>query len=257
MYEHEFPFFETGRYKPNKLTKVIKKIPEHISVRGLKRPNIMYDVDAVKRVKKHFPDVRVIVSLRNPVSRFISAYYHHLNTAKGTLKHPDQYVNEMDTQNCKLLRFSFYSRYLKHILDVIGEDYVLVIWQEELKAKPYETLNKVYNFLELPFRGRFWKGSAKQKTDDYINIIINRHIHRIKKKGDKPMLYHGTPQSHKWYFNQLRRIGNHLNLLELSPQLKFSKKSKQQLWDILEPDVQRLYNILDVNTDPMMFYNRQ
>lgn len=45
---------------------------------GLKRPSYLHEPEVPRRLARHLPGIKLIVSLRDPVDRAVSAYFHQV-----------------------------------------------------------------------------------------------------------------------------------------------------------------------------------
>ncbi|HWI05024.1 MAG TPA: hypothetical protein VNT52_14530, partial [Acidimicrobiales bacterium] len=80
MAQREVVAFEDPYY-PDSIAEVLAHVEASAgggSVPALKRPELLYREESVERVRRHMPDPVVVVVLREPVARTVSAYYHYL-----------------------------------------------------------------------------------------------------------------------------------------------------------------------------------
>ena len=72
----EVPYFENPDfYGPNKLEFYFNKKNKK-NILGIKRPNYLNKKEVPSRLIENNPNIKIIIFLRNPVDRVISAYYH-------------------------------------------------------------------------------------------------------------------------------------------------------------------------------------
>lgn len=90
-------------------------------------------------------DLRLIVLLRDPVDRAISAFYHHLR-AKGDRLDP-QLPFADNACRYGIVTMGFYAAHLEHWLEHIPPDRFLVLFQEELRAHPQDAIGAVHRHL--------------------------------------------------------------------------------------------------------------
>jgi hypothetical protein len=120
----------------------------------------MFDKSCAELVHRHIPSPKLIVSLRNPIERAISAYYWSVR--KGFI--PDLPLEEgmqhvikgdgRDDANAKqiykdILERGFYdlqiNRYLKYF-DI--SDFIFVLY-DEIHRNPWGVIKSVYEFMEV------------------------------------------------------------------------------------------------------------
>jgi hypothetical protein len=104
-----------------------------------------YCADIPGRVKDTLgEDVRLVLSLRDPVERAVSAYLHHI--AFGDL---DPAVSLLDAGNFSgLLDIGFYAAHLRNWLCHFPRGRLLVLgFEGDIVAQPHDTLRRVFEFL--------------------------------------------------------------------------------------------------------------
>ena len=114
-----------------------EKIKGELSVHYLADPKV------AARIKKHFPDVKIIAVLRNPVDRLISDYRYRKYTRKEEKK-PLKDIIKKDEQ---LAMFGFYSEQLSRYYRLFPKENIKVVIYEEMAKKPLETIKSIYRFL--------------------------------------------------------------------------------------------------------------
>lgn len=104
---------------------------------------------AIPNIKKHNPNIKIIILLREPVQRLISNYNYlkrlHNNSLEDELKH--EYLRKKNNYNS----FWFYKsqgKYYKQVKEYLSTfNEVEIIFYEDLKLYPLKTTNKVLNFI--------------------------------------------------------------------------------------------------------------
>jgi hypothetical protein len=118
---------------------------EHCMARkmiGEYSPIYLYDEAAPRRIQELFPDVRLIVSLRNPIERA----YSHFGMIRG-VSGADWTFDEAVKRFPFLIDMGLYAVQLKRYLERFNRDRILVLVFEDLVEKPVESLTKVFKFL--------------------------------------------------------------------------------------------------------------
>jgi len=100
-------------------------------------------VDIAQNIKNVVPNARIIVMFRDPVSRYESAYIHHM--MKGRL--PYRPVIEEFTDEHIMLTLGRYSEILRHWLQ-IWPDIGLHLY-DDVKSDKVGLVNRIMGFLEL------------------------------------------------------------------------------------------------------------
>jgi len=105
-------------------------------------------------VTTELPEVKILLILRDPVKRAISAYKHWMqkqNRWKGGLS-PRLGLQEIATNHPKirLLEYGYYGRYLKLWKEFVPPERLRVfIFEEDVVRHPHETIREIYEFLGL------------------------------------------------------------------------------------------------------------
>lgn len=143
-----------------------KLIPKGIT--GEASPYYMFHPYALQRIKALLPNVKIIILLRDPVTRAISNYYKEFNGPKKFEKSPikeamlneelrlkDEYLAMKSDPFYRSLKhqcFSYKARgiyypQVKKCFDLFGRDNVLVINSEDLLSSTESSLREVFSFL--------------------------------------------------------------------------------------------------------------
>ena len=163
MPEEEIPYFENPDYKDNDLKKILldscKEYRRDFKKLGIKRPNYFGKDEVPLRIFKNNPNIKLILVLRNPIERAISAYFHNIkygfipviNLEKGLLKilNSDRIFLKKYPMSKSILEYGLYGKKLKNYLKIFKGNQIKIILQEELIKNPIEKINEIYNFLNI------------------------------------------------------------------------------------------------------------
>ena len=140
-----------------------------------------------RRIKELFPEIKLIVILRNPIDRAYSHY--HLSLRSGSEKSSFEEITEEDMKifqkfentNSMIddeyfrnyiakthLGRGFYAQQLKIWFELFDRKQILILSSEELSTKTNETMNKIFQFLDLPKYEI--PDIVKQNTGDYSKM---------------------------------------------------------------------------------------
>ena len=131
---------------------------------GEATPNYLRFPLVAQRIKKYFPDIKLIILLRNPVDRAISWHYHKRNTGLT-----NDSLEQAITQEMKLLETlsdsditnigfndpdniiaSIYYYQIKAWMEYLPRKKFLILKSEDFYQSPATTMAKVFTFLGLP-----------------------------------------------------------------------------------------------------------
>ncbi|MEO1791627.1 MAG: sulfotransferase [Cyanobacteria bacterium J06629_19] len=125
-----------------------------------------------KRLHDTLPEAKLIVVLRNPVERAISAVNHY--RTRGQISPFTNIDRLLDCQNPGADTFGVFGmgRYYQHLkayYDCYGQDRILVInFEEEIAAHPEISLRKVCNFLDIDRSYPFENRDKRQNSFDFV-----------------------------------------------------------------------------------------
>ena len=112
--------------------------------------------DAPIRIKSYYPDIKIIISLRNPAHRAYSEYWKNLwegrENADTFLGAIEEEVNGIrgpkDTGCCWLYR-NYFSEHIAHWLSLYPRENILILTFEEWIRTPDSAAAKIAEFLEV------------------------------------------------------------------------------------------------------------
>jgi len=105
----------------------------------------IYDADAAKKIKALYPDIKIIVCLRNPVDRTYSQYLMF----RDYLKKEERPFEEAIQNEPELLARSKYAEFLKAYLELFPRQNFLFLTLDEIVNEAQSTLKRVFQFLEV------------------------------------------------------------------------------------------------------------
>lgn len=139
-------------------------------------------------IKDQLPGVRVILSLRNPVHRAISALHHHLYH-RGRRVSPRQarenlagefFFGDLAEQLTPfgVLERGFYSERLGVAQEIFGSDLLVLVFEEDIVGDPESGLKQICEHIGVDFRGGdFWvKDNSKARKPSYFQVWGGFHL---------------------------------------------------------------------------------
>jgi hypothetical protein len=174
----------------------------------------MYDINSARRIKDHFPNIKILVVVRDPIDRTISDYYHSIR--KGLI--PANMTFDDYIQDEKRLEYGLYAKYLKHYFRIFESTSIHIIEMKEFNDNPKDSISKVYEFLNVSSKFIPKNLDKKVNQGDLKRLLF---IEKMMTKTSK-------------YFNDL----GYIRLIEaikrtgfpnLIRRLNRSKKTKQEI----------------------------
>ena len=149
----------------------INTIPPGVKI-GEKTPSLSYNFNAIKRIKDYNKDIKLILMLREPISRIYSQWnmYQQLNMYTGTFRNfIDKYLSE-DFTNIEWNGYypfqrSLYIEHIKNILNYFPKEQLHIAISEDIKQNPQTHYDNMFEFIGV---------------DKYSNLNIKSSIHSRK-----------------------------------------------------------------------------
>ena len=121
-------------------------------IKGEKSPSYLVSKEAPERIHKHFPEVKIIAILRNPIDRAYSAYWHGRRVgAIETSTTFGEAVRNYKVNQCKpygdLVSAGFYSEQIARYLNFFPLKQLHVISFESTLTQSSDELHGVLKFL--------------------------------------------------------------------------------------------------------------
>jgi len=182
--------------------------------------------NAPLRIKKIFPDAKIIFILRDPIERAVSHYWHRVKM--GIEKRTLDEVIDSDMKDNYPVKYSLYYKYISRYFDVFDEKQVLILRTEDLYADFNVEMKKIFDFLGLDFCDIQNEG-AKNKSMIYRSKITSDLLYYCKKnKGIVPVVF----------YKHLKGIYKKLFQVNMRPFVKpeITKAQRKTLSDSLYSD---------------------
>jgi hypothetical protein len=141
----------------------------------------LFDSKSINEIKKHTREPKFIISLRNPIDRFVSGYYWFVrrnlisnidinelfDSSTMTIKNDiqNQYINEC-------LQRGLYDKQIKEYFENFNQKNFLIIDFEEIISNKYKVVKQIYQFLDVSPNYVPISVNKKPKINSYNNIIM-------------------------------------------------------------------------------------
>ena len=112
-------------------------------------PMYLYSEEAAFRIKERFPDMKLIVILRNPVDRLYSRFMH---LARENRKPTNRFEDALDRETIwwrrnDLVKEGFYHNHLQKYYGLFDKDQIKVILYDDFKSDPLKEVQNIYEFI--------------------------------------------------------------------------------------------------------------
>jgi hypothetical protein len=179
-------------------------------IKGEKTPSYCYLKYAMDRIYNYDKNMKLIILLREPISRAFSQYNMNLNKSKNTLNSVsdseilNNFINnhqnlgrlEKNTEDTEIVR-GFYDEILEYILSKFPRNNVYIGISEEINENKLKYYNEIYEFL----------GASKlDKIPENLNTHIREYKKPIPKSLEKYLYKIYKPHNERLYKILGRRI---------------------------------------------------
>lgn len=220
-----------------------------------------------ERIYKHFPNIKLVLCLRNPVDRAFSSWHMKTGLAEETMSFKDSmdisfkmqdytrttlagpagenyWIDNQKNFNAKdelrprtYIIAGEYAKIIKLYLNYFNRDQIKIIFFDDLKYKQNETLTDLYNFLEVD---NTYNLDVKEPVNYQIDRKLNKIAYKILGRKGGRTLIDLIPKSLK---NPLRKT------LKAKTTATLTTDERIYFWKMFKDDISELENILNVNLD--------
>jgi hypothetical protein len=134
-YDHGFQWYE----------RCFAGVDPAARARGEISPSYFSEPAVPARLARYAPDVKILLSLRDPVQRALSNHRHEVR--EGHFTGPDFSFEAGLANNPMYLEQGLYATHLRRWLRHFPQEQVLVVLTEDVEADPAEVCRAVYRFL--------------------------------------------------------------------------------------------------------------
>lgn len=124
-------------------------------------PSLFHQREAPDRLKRMFPQAKIVITLRNPAKRAVSHYYHMLRY--GETRDSLQEVFQEDVRSIHTI--SRYERFVPEWISKFGNENVLVLIVEEMLADTESAEQELCSFMGIPPDGELTNCSQIRENE--------------------------------------------------------------------------------------------
>ncbi len=155
LYEHpeicmpvkEIHFFSRSRYAQgiDWYENHFKKCDSH-KKKGEWSTSYLYSKETASRIKQHYPNVKLLAILRNPVDR---AYSQYRNAIRAGEIQKTMSFSAYDAQEKSVREQGLYATQLEEYFQLFDKGQMLILIYEDLIKDPVAFMKNIYTFLEV------------------------------------------------------------------------------------------------------------
>ncbi len=196
-----------------------------------------------QRIHEYNPNVKLLLSLRNPIDR---AFSHHLDEIRGG-NLPKNKLNFWDAleDNPNYIELGKYASQLERYLKFFKSDQIYITLYDEIKSDPESILKRLFRFLEVD--ESYQPSTIEKKVNVSHSYRIPRINNFIKSTSKMIRFVAGDRVAEKikgtGVLTPIEKF-NHVSAnISITPQL--SAEDRKRLYSIFAPEIQRLAVLID------------
>ncbi len=153
----EMPCFESPHYEEDgieSLEQRLKNAPQ-TAITGIKRPDYLALPYCAKRIHSYAPNAKLIITLRNPISRAISAYHHLMlygflpveDINIGLPKIISGEYNKMYPKANEIIEYGYYAKHIACYLKYYDRSQMFILIDDLLYKNKNKSIKSLYKFI--------------------------------------------------------------------------------------------------------------
>ncbi|MDP1558111.1 MAG: sulfotransferase [Nitrosomonas sp.] len=208
-----------------------------IKARGEVSTSYFADSDTPVRVFLYNPNMRIVLSLRDPIERAYSNHLHEVRLSHFTGRNLD--FEDGLANNPMYLEQSRYAEQLARWLAVFPLSQVLVLFQENIRDTPLIQARSLYRFLGLAEGHQSWFLEKKVNESRSIKSVYVDHFLKQAGRLGRSIGVGGVVEAVRKN-NWVRRLRRHnqIDLRQVIPPMR--KDTRMHLQDVLADDMREL-----------------
>lgn len=212
------------------------------------------DSDTPGRVFLYNPNMRIVLSLRDPIERAYSNHLHEVRHGHFTGQ-SIEFENGLINNPMYLIQ-SRYAQHLARWLAVFPRNQILVIFQEDIRDTPCIQARNLYRFLGVDENHQSWFLEKKVNESRAIkNTGVDSFLKRLRKLGqfvggDKVV----QAMRKNNLVRRLRRSHNQIDLRQVIPPIRGDTRIRLQ--DMLADDIREVAHQLELESLPWPSWQR-
>ena len=209
-------------------------------------PTYLADEKAPELIAQHYPDVKLLLSVRNPIDR---AYSHYRYMSKMVTLPESFELMLKDSQGFKIKEAGQYYTHLQRFLKHFHRDQILIIFYEDVVNGPWQVLRDICNFFQIDVQ--FDETLVGNTINPAVDVRSQR-IHRLyywsrrKLRRDLPGLLQFAE------FIQLPRLGRFISRWNRRPGGNIEpilRRTRRELQEYYAEDICQLAKYTGRNLD--------
>ncbi len=213
--------------------------------------NIMYESNALERLRKTLPNVKLIVILRDPVMRCFSAWRYAAERGLEYRTFSNAILDEMEGKHYSspwehrqkdYLEHGKYAGQIEKLYDLFDKGKICIVFYEDLRNQPEELLKQLYRFVgvDTAFEAELTKKNVTKGGSRFSWLSYILYRQRPQKNFIWRLLRILVPENARTALRERLVSFNR----QATPALEFSNEMRAQLREYYTEDIVRLEKML-------------
>lgn len=234
LYYNDFKVDNLDKYKDLFVQSKGKKAIGEASVSYLFYPK------TPQKIKETIPDVKIIILLREPISRAYSHYLMDYKLGYVNLSFEDVIFKKKEDNNTNLfyqqyISLGLYYEQVKRYIDIFGKDKIRIYFQDDFKNDPSSIIADICDFLGVDSNYR----PEISKEHNVFFMSRSKIVSKVYKSSFRPLISSVLPQRIK------EKIIDILFVKKQRPTM--SNETRKYLQGIYRDDVINLERLIEVD----------
>ena len=133
--------------------------------------------ETIETIYEHIPDVKIIFSLRDPMKRAVSHYWHRINERRyrGSL---EELITQKGLNNFPVY-YSLYNTHIQRFLKLFPRENIYISILEELNQDWDESFSEIFRFLNVDDNFRAIKHTSINRAYTRRSYPLNRFVRKM------------------------------------------------------------------------------
>jgi len=230
---------------------------------GLKRPSYLHEPAVPERLAEHLPEIRLIVSLRDPINRAISAYFHQVRQNFAPLVDVNQGLekilkgrwSEKYPRTSQIIEYGKYYQQIERYLKYFDRESLYLTTYRAVTTRSEDVLGSIQDFLKVnpkSFTG-LSDSSANVGLYSKPRLLVARLVNRIRfeyfHNGQRMRPMKNIGLLKKITVRGLRNLNRHILQLFETGQPSLQTDVRGELVSYYRDDAERLRSTFDLDVD--------
>ena len=244
IFKDRSEYEEFRELKPTRYDDYVSRFANDGRPRGEFSTYYVYDRFALLQMKEKFPDIKVLLCLRNPID-FLESAYRFIKSSHVGYQLSDNMLEEVKNVSpveMHSIQRAYFFRFVKDGMDIFGPN-LKIVFTDDIREDYQSVLEEVFSFLGVGFDSKTEYPSRVNESQESRSELAMRVVHAIvaviKKTPFRALLFTVVSKE-----NFIQKIYNLLFKKKSSKVYKFSDKERHELRELMREDTEALFRLV-------------